>query len=167
MAASIPPLDGDERTLLLAFLADQRTAVVRKCAGLGDELAHRRLLAATSPAMSVAGVVGHLRWVEHVWFEHRLLGEPNRHPKTRHGQDSDFQVDDVPLTRLLADYARQCARSDEIIATLGLDAVAKHENRDGGHASARWILLHMIEETARHAGHLDILREQLDGTTGI
>jgi hypothetical protein len=153
-----------ELGLLLGFLNVQRSAVAGRCDGLEEELAHRAPLP-TSPLMTMAGLVGHLRWTEHFWFEHILLGEPDRSPSTDEDPDRDFKVGDTPLPRLLEEYRRQCARSDEIVTLLGLDAAAAVERR-GAHQTARWIVLHMIEETARHAGHLDILRELLDGRTG-
>lgn len=159
-------LNADERTMLVGFLQWQRDAIARKCEGLGEELAHRATLP-TSPLMSVAGLVSHLRWVEHSWFETIMLGEPDRGPWTDDDPDEEFKVDDVPLARLLEEYRRQAARSDEIVASLGLDARTVNERRAGGHPSVRWVLIHMIEETARHAGHIDVIREHLDGTTGI
>jgi hypothetical protein len=72
----------------------------------------------------------------------------------------------VPLSRLLDEYSQQFAVSDEIAATYSLDAVVRHPDFPSAAASLRWILLYMIEETARHAGHLDAMRELLDGTKG-
>ncbi|RFU42047.1 DinB family protein [Actinomadura logoneensis] len=161
------PGGGDERVRLTGFLQQQRVNVHRKCDGLSDELAHKHLLAATSPLMSVAGVVSHLRWVEHWWFEHILLDEPERAPWSDEDIDAEFRVDDVPLARLLDDYTRQCARTDEIIASLPLDHPAAHvPQAPVGRATAGWMLGHMATETARHVGHLDIMRELMDGRTG-
>ena len=70
----------------------------------------------------------------------------------------------MPLARLLADYERQCAASNEIIAAHSLDEPGKNTDYPEGVASLRWMRLHMLEETARHAGHLDAIREILDGT---
>jgi hypothetical protein len=75
-------------------------------------------------------------------------------------------VDSVPLGQLLADYERQCAESNKIIAAHSLDEPGKNTDYDEGAASLRWMVLHMLEETARHAGHLDAIRELLDGTKG-
>lgn len=161
------PGRGDERTLLTGFLQAQRVNVHRKCEGLPEELAHRHLLAETSPLMSVAGLVSHLRWVEHWWFEHVLLDEPELAPWTDEDPDAEFRVDDVPLADLLADYTRQCARTDEIAASLPLDHVAVHAPQEkSGHATLGWMLGHMGTETARHVGHIDIMRELMDGATG-
>jgi hypothetical protein len=79
-------------------------------------------------------------------------------------EDAEMAVDDVPLTTLLEDYRRQCARSDETVAGLALDDTSRHPRFPG--FSLRWILFHMIEETARHAGHADAIRELLDGERG-
>ncbi|MCW2947127.1 MAG: dinB superfamily protein [Actinoallomurus sp.] len=158
------PYAADERTMLIAWLDWHRATVFVKCEGLAEDLAHRPLLA-SSPLTTVAGLVGHLRWVERYWFEHVLLGGPDDVPWTDDDPDRDFKTDGVPLAQLLAEYEAQCARNNEIAASLSLDAEAKVE-RERGRVTLRWLLLHMIEETARHNGHLDILRELLDGVTG-
>jgi hypothetical protein len=77
-----------------------------------------------------------------------------------------MMVDGIPLARLLDEYDEECARSNEIVAGFSLDDVQRAPDPEGGQASVRFILCHMIEETARHLGHLDILRELLDGKTG-
>jgi hypothetical protein len=75
-------------------------------------------------------------------------------------------VDDTALDELLDAYARQCAVSNEITAASSLDALGANTEYGADQLTLRWILLHMIEEVARHVGHLDLLREQLDGATG-
>jgi hypothetical protein len=75
-------------------------------------------------------------------------------------------VDDIPLLQLLEEYERQCAVSNEIVAAHSLDDVGQHPDFGAAAATLRWILLHMIEETARHAGHMDAIRELLDGKKG-
>jgi hypothetical protein len=77
-----------------------------------------------------------------------------------------MMVSDVPLARVLAEYERQCAVSNEIIAAHPLDEQGKHPDFPAAAAALRWMLIHMLEETARHAGHLDAIRELLDGTKG-
>jgi Protein of unknown function (DUF664) len=72
----------------------------------------------------------------------------------------------IPIARLLADYERQCARSRELGASLDLDTPSKRTVSTGEPVTLRWILLHVIDETARHNGHLDLLRELADGVTG-
>jgi len=154
----------DERTQLVGWLDLQRALVPWKCEGLPEEDAHRALLA-TSPLMTVAGLVSHLRWTEHCWFEVLFLGRgAEQNPQFGSEEDADFRVDGVPLAQLVDEYVRQCAVSDEIIAGAGLDDVGRHPEYGG--ETLRWMLHHMLEETARHVGHLDLLREQLDGTRG-
>ncbi|TDD13275.1 DinB family protein [Kribbella turkmenica] len=162
-----PPLTADERTQLTGWLDLQRSFVRMKCDGLSEEDAHRKLLP-TSPLTTVAGLVAHLRWVEYSWFHLNLLGVPDtgQTPWTEDGHpDAEMFVDDVPLGRLLDEYDAECACSNEAIAGLPLETVERGQPADKA-ASLRYVLCHMIEETARHVGHLDILRELLDGTTG-
>lgn len=161
-----PPFVADERTQLVGWLDLQRAIVHMKCEGLPDADAHRCVLPA-SPLMTMAGVVSHLRWVEHLWFEIAFLGRPAAGPQFDDGPgDADMMVSGVPLARLLEEYARQCAVSNEIIAAHPLDEPGKHTGFAAAAASLRWMLIHMVEETARHAGHLDAIRELLDGTKG-
>ena len=161
-----PPAVADERTQLLGWLDLQRAVVHVKAGGLSEEDAHRSLLP-TSPLMTVAGVVSHLRWVEHCWFEVLFLGGPADGPMfAGSSEDEDMRVEGVPLDRLLEEYAQQCARSDEIVAAASLDDVGTHPEHMPAPTSLRWILLHMLEETGRHLGQLDLLRELLDGQTG-
>ncbi|WP_323101922.1 DinB family protein [Intrasporangium sp. YIM S08009] len=167
-----PPYVADERTQLVGWLDLQREIVRWKCEGLSDAHAHRVVLP-TSPLMTVAGIVSHLRWTENTWFEVAFLDRPEDGPQfdepddgSDEDLDNDMRVDGVPLAQLLDDYERQCALSNEIIAAHSLDDVGRHEAWPSGTASLRWMLHHMLEETARHAGHLDIVRELLDGGRG-
>ena len=96
-----------------------------------------------------------------------FLGEEDSGPWTEEDPDREMRIAvDFPLTQLLDEYAQQSARYRELVAGNGLDKQAQRTIRDGRHVDLRWILLHLTEETARHNGHLDILREMLDGTTG-
>ncbi|MGW1076964.1 DinB family protein [Streptomyces sp. NPDC002537] len=161
-----PPYDADERTQLLSWLDMQRAVIHWKCEGLSAADAHRVVIP-TSPLMTAAGLVAHMRWVEHCWFEVMLLGRPATGPQFDEGpEDADMRAEGVPLERLLQEYIAQCAVSDEIIAAPGLDDTGRQQDFRAGAATLRWMLLHMIEETARHAGHLDIVRELLDGGKG-
>jgi len=74
---------------------------------------------------------------------------------------------EYPLAQLLDEYDEVCAANREIAAALDLDTLAVTRMRGGEHPTLRWILFHLIEETARHNGHLDILRELADGVTGV
>ncbi|WP_406002625.1 DinB family protein [Streptomyces sp. NBC_00829] len=161
-----PPFTADERTQLVGWLDMQRAIIRWKCEGLSEEDAHRSVLP-TSPAMTMAGLVSHMRWVEHCWFEVLFLGGEAKGPQFDDGpEDADMLVDAIPLGQLLAEYERQCAVSNEIIAAHALDEVGRHPDFTSAAANLRWMLLHMIEETARHAGHMDTVRELVDGSKG-
>ncbi|GAA0960037.1 DinB family protein [Kribbella koreensis] len=163
---SRPPLTSDERTQLTGWLDLQRSFVRMKCEGLTEADAHRSVLS-TSPLMTMAGLVAHLRWNEYSWFQLSLVGVPDtgQTPWTKDGHpDAEMFVDDVPLAQLLDEYDEECARSNATIADLSLDALEQGTGDDDP-ASLRYILCHMIEETARHVGHLDIIRELIDGAT--
>jgi hypothetical protein len=162
-----PPFDADERTQLAGWLDLQRALIHWKCEGLTEEDAHRAVLP-SSPRMTMAGLVSHLRWVEHCWFEVLFLDRPSEaNPQfSDELEDADWRVNDVPLAQLLAEYDRQCATSNEIVAGHSLDEPGRNAQFRSGAGSLRWMLIHMVEETARHAGHADAMRELLDGTTG-
>ncbi|MEU0372842.1 DinB family protein [Streptomyces sp. NPDC006283] len=161
-----PPFSADERTQLVGWLDMQRAIVHYKCEGLSDEDAHRPLLP-SSPLMTMAGVVSHLRWTENTWFEVLFLGRPAEGPQfVEEPEDADMRVEGVPVAQLLDEYAKQCAISNEIIAAHPLDQTGRHPDFRSAAASLRWMLIHMVEETARHAGHMDAIRELLDGEKG-
>ncbi|MGW2228963.1 DinB family protein [Streptomyces formicae] len=162
-----PPLQADERTTLIGWLDVQRHVLHQKCAGLSHEEAHRSLIP-TSPAMTMAGLVSHLRWAEHLWLEVLFLGgDEKQNPSFDESrEDADWYTDGRPLAELLAEYEAQCARSNEVAAAASLDDTGRHTGFDSGGASLRWMLTHLVEETARHAGHADLVRELLDGTKG-
>src|SRR3981189_3229992 len=122
-----PPLTSDERTQLTGWLGLQRAFVRVKCDGLSEADAHRKMLT-TSPLMTMAGLVAHLRWVEYSWFHLALLGTPDtgQTPWTEGGHpDAEMFVDDVPLARLLDEYDEEGARTNEIVAKHSLDEVEK------------------------------------------
>lgn len=161
-----PPFVADERTQLVGWLDLQRALVAWKCEGLSEADAHRSVLP-TSPLMTMAGIVSHLRWTEHCWFEVLFLGRPATGPMFEGPEeDADMMVDGLPLARLIEDYQRQCAVSNEIIAAHSLDDVGRHPDYRSAAGTLRWMLIHMVEETARHVGHQDAIRELLDGTKG-
>lgn len=159
-----PPFVADERTQLVGWYDLQRSIVHFKCEGLSDADAHRVVIP-TSPLMTVAGLVSHLRWVEHTWFEVLFRGGVADSPAfSEEPEDADMIVaPDVPLAQLLDEYAAQCKVSNEIIAAHALDDEGTHPAFPAARATLRWMVIHMIEETARHAGHLDLIRELLDG----
>ena len=143
----VPP-SWDERTVLTTFLDYARDTVHAKCAGLQDADARRAPLPG-SPLMTISGLVSHLRWVESSWIEATLLGG------------------EVPLAQLLAEYRAACARHRDLVASLDLDTSSKGDlDWRTEPVTLRWVLFHLTEETARHNGHIDILRELADGTRG-
>ncbi|MGX1773788.1 DinB family protein [Nocardia brasiliensis] len=156
----------DERTQLTTFLDYTRDTAQAKCAGISAENARKALLPG-SPLMTVNGLINHLRWVEYQWFQVVFLGEEDHAPWTDSDPDREMRIAlDFPLTQLLDEYAQQSARYRALVADNSLDSPAARTIRDGVRVDLRWILLHLTEETARHNGHLDILREMLDGATG-
>jgi uncharacterized damage-inducible protein DinB len=156
----------DERATLLAMLQYTRDTAAEKCQGLDAAGASAAPLPG-SPLTSIGGVVNHLRWVEHSWIETRFVGGPDLGPWTEESPDQEF-VDGatLPLSEVLDGYVEQARRTDALIQTLDLDDRSVTPLRSGERPTLRWVLLHLVEENARHNGHLDILRELHDGTTG-
>jgi len=152
-----PPLAGDERALLAAFLDFHRATPRTRCDGLSPATGLPQLIVPTR-------IVAHLRWLEYFWCEVVLAGRHGKAPYTEDDPATDFKVpDDTPLELVLDEYERQCRNSREVLAGLDLD----HEVRwHGRNTSVRWVFLHLIEETARHNGQLDAVRELLNSATG-
>ena len=156
-----PPEDtvatATERPMLEKWLDIQRDAIVDKIDGLSEVDIRRRLVPSLT---TVGGVVKHLRWVETGWF-HQLLGARSGDNRRAHDRDREFTVqpDDTGAS-LIAEYRDACDRSRAAAQGYSLDDTVPH--RSMGSVSLRWIFVHLIEETARHAGQLDILREQLE-----
>ncbi|MEO5982518.1 MAG: DinB family protein [Pedococcus sp.] len=166
MAPDDTPPTWDERTTLLTMLQYTRDVAAGKCRDLASHHVGAAPLPG-SPLTTVGGVLNHLRWVEHSWVENRFVGGPDLGPWTATEPDREFSLGaTTPLAQTLEGYAAQAARTDAIIADLDLDARSKTPFRDGQHPTLRWVLLHLIEENARHNGHLDVLRELADGQTG-
>jgi Protein of unknown function (DUF664) len=151
-----------ERVVLEAFLDRYRGIVAAKVAGLSDVDAGRAMVPSGT---SVGGLVKHLRWVETGWFDY-LLGQRRGTNKRDHDRGWEFRLEPgETLAGIVAEYEAACARSREVAAGFALDDTVPHDF--SGTVSLRWIYVHMIEETARHAGHIDILREQIDGSVGF
>ncbi len=159
-----PPRIADERAQLTGFLDFHRATVVWKSEGLTDEQAHRSLV--PSELITVGGLVSHLRLNEEWWFENVIGDKPDAWKEILDKDpDAEFRLGNTtPLSQLITDYQAQCEISRELVAKRDLDDVVSTPG--GNEFSVRWVILHMIEETARHVGHLDLIREQLDGLTG-
>lgn len=147
---------GPELNQLRATLDGLRASVLKKLAGLSEEDARRSTV---DSGTNLAGLVQHLTYVESLWFEEIVAGR-----SVARG-DRSMQVDhSVSLRTLRAEYRAAWTTSNEIVTAIG-DADAP-VSRNGKRRDLRWALLAVIEETARHAGHADIIREQIDGRTG-
>ena len=161
------PAAFDERAIVTQFLRYVRLTVHAKCVELSPADAAATPLPG-SPAMSVAGLVSHLRWSEAFWIDVIFLGQRYQWPGT--DDDSELQMRrglEQPLAELLDEYATQAAHTDDVIAARDWDAEAVGRDENTGKPFAlRYIITHLIGETARHDGHLDILRELADGVTG-
>jgi len=163
-----PPLAADERSTLLAFLDYQRATLQGKAAGLTAPQLNQRL---APSALTLGGLLKHLALVEDDWIQSDFLGGPQVEPwaSAPFDDDRDWELhsaehDDPDELRAL--YAAACERTRRVVAEHDLDDLAAGSNRDGEHWSLRWIICHLIEETARHNGHADLLRESIDGSVG-
>jgi hypothetical protein len=151
---------GTEKEVLLDFLRQQREVIVWKLDGLSDDQLRQRPLPPSS--LYLLGLLKHIAGVEQYWLC-GLFGRPTE-PFSLAAAD-DLELDEGDTTSsVLAYYTRACAASDCAIIELDLDITAI--TWLGDTVSFRWAILHVIEETARHAGHADLLREHIDGTTG-
>jgi uncharacterized damage-inducible protein DinB len=153
-----------EREMLTGFLDWYRAVVVNKVVGLSLPDSTRVM---TPTGLSPLGVVKHLADVERRWFRLRFAGENVAILRRDDDPDADFRIDPTDTVASVLDfYRKETAEARRVTAAASLDDVAKSESPTYGRVSLRWILVHMIEETARHAGHLDLMREQIDGKTG-
>ena len=155
-----------EREALQNFLDAQREALIRKIEGLDDATARK---APTASALSLLGIVKHCGLWERRWLQVVMAGQrfPGEWPEGNYtGMAEDFVVgEDDTVEQWVAYYREQIEQSRAIAASTDLEApVARTDLIDG---NLRYVLFHLIEETARHAGHADIIRETLDGSVGI
>jgi len=165
-----PALRAGELTMLKEFLDHHRATLVNRVEGLTGEQIVR-----THPpsSLTLAGLVKHLAYVEDSWFVDVMSGRdlPEPWAGAPFENDPDWEYHSAPadsLEDLLELYAAACDRSRAVVERVGdLDALSSRASRrNEGHFSLRWILLHMIEETARHNGHADLIRESIDGLVG-
>lgn len=151
-----------EREALCGFLDQQRDALLRKAGGVSDADARR---APTASTLSLLGLMKHSALWERRWFQIIVAGRqfPGEWPEVK---SDDFAIDDQDTLDLWsANYVEAVAVSQQITADRGLDErCARHDLVD---ENLRWVLLHLIEETARHVGHADIIRETIDGSRGM
>ena len=159
------PLSGTELEMLNSFLDYHRATLLWKVRGVSD--ADLRRNSVPTSTMTLLGLVKHLAYVERSWFQRRFKNDPVTVPWTKEDPDADWRIEpDETTESILRLYNEECEKSRQIVASSSLDDLAAVPWPDGGSPSLRWIMYHMIEETARHNGHADLLREAIDGATG-
>ncbi|WPO69981.1 DinB family protein [Streptomyces sp. KN37] len=161
------PATGDERTLLANFLRAQRATLELKCAGLREELDRRSV---APSALSLLGLVRHLTDVERRWFRRDLAGQ-DAGPlyATPDNPDQDFDgavAEPGAVEEAWAAWRAEVAFAEEFVAEAA-DLDIEGQDSWLGAVSLRWVLVHMIEEYARHNGHADLIRERIDGAVGL
>jgi hypothetical protein len=153
----------DERETLLTFLHHQRRFLARKAEGLTDGQARK----ATCPPsdMTILGLIRHAAEVERGWAQRSLLGaDVDRIYATPDDPDGDFHFPpDATLADALETYWAEAEAADQIYRVAELDDI---EQSNRAFYNVRWILVHLIEEYARHCGHADLIRQAIDGQTG-
>jgi uncharacterized damage-inducible protein DinB len=156
----VPRNNGGELDTALAFLSFARANVLKKADGLDDEQLRRSTVASGT---SILGLVQHLTDAERYWFGHHLAG------LGADGEEWGFSMEvpeDRAAEQVLRDYRDAVDASDAIVHAVGDPAAPVGRPVDGEPLAMRWVIAHMTSETVRHAGHADILREQIDGVTG-
>ncbi|MFJ2028977.1 DinB family protein [Streptosporangium sp. NPDC087985] len=159
-----PPFVGDERAMLNNWLDWHRETLAVKCAGLSEEQLRER--AVPPSTLSLLGLVRHMAHVERAWFRHVLNDEDVPLLYKTADPNAEFNdVDTASAEEAFATWRAEVEHARRLSAEVPLDAIGKRQ-RHGQDCSHRWILVHMIEEYARHNGHADLLRERIDGVTG-
>ncbi|GAA2453833.1 DinB family protein [Streptomyces glaucus] len=160
----VPLLIGDERPTLEGWLDFHRATLELKCAGLDD--AQVRLAPVTPSSLTLLGLVQHLAEIERNWFQ-RVVGGLDVPPVFE--EETGYVLDPARgLDEVLAVWRREIARGRQLCAGRSPDDAVRIVGGPmaGVEVSVRWVLIHVIEEYARHNGHADLLRESIDGTTG-
>jgi hypothetical protein len=165
MARTDTPPAGDERSVMFQMLEYVQQTALFKVRGLSQELA-RTAPIATSPLTNPASLLNHMRWNEFYWVEVIVLGGDDIAPWSEEHPDGEMEEGLVlPIEEVIDAYSTQVQRSRELLAPLDFDTEAAKPLREF-HPNVRWVVQHLIEETARHNGHLDLLREMADGSVG-
>ena len=150
--------------MLAGFLDHYRATVLELCLGLSEEDLRRSVVPSGT---TLLGIVKHLAYVELGWFTENVANQPVDYPFEENDLDADFHVDDAETADEIFDlYRAACERSRAALGAASLDDLVENPKRSRDY-NIRWVVVHMIEETARHAGHMDIIREQLDGRTSV
>lgn len=154
-------LTGSEKDLLMLFLNNQREILLWKLEGLDDQQLQQQH---PPSSLTLIGLVKHLTGVEGSWLQQDLLGPDVL--RVNRAQNGWQLVADETCTDVIEQYKNICARSDQIVTGLPLETVLVDPHPLQAGVTLRWALMHMIEETARHLGHADLIRESIDGMVG-
>jgi hypothetical protein len=159
----MPPFDvllDDDRIQLDAFVEEYRGGFDRSLDGLTEEQARRRLVPSDT---TLLGLVQHVTWMQRVWFEECVGGRSRWDLGLVATPEESFRLDDdVTTSSVIAAHRRACATARATVAELPLDAVVTGHR--GGPRTLHWVYLQVLRELAQHAGHADILREQILAT---
>jgi len=157
------PVAGDEKAVLAGFLDHYRKTLLEICEGLSDEQLRRPMV---SSGTTLLGLVKHLAFVERGWFQEDVAGEKYAYPFDTDDPEADFRIAEHETTAdIFKHYQDACSRSRAALEAASLDDPVDVPRRNARY-NVRWVVIHMLEETARHVGHADIIREQIDGRTG-
>jgi hypothetical protein len=160
------PYVAGERPMLEAWLDFHRQTLLIKCGGL--TAGQLRCCAAPPSNLSLLGLVRHMTEVERGWFRRRIAGEDVGYLYSSEADpDGEFiHVDTADAEQDYAAYLREIELARQAAAGHGLDETFYHTHR-AADLSVRWVYVHMVEEYARHNGHADLLRQRIDGATGL
>jgi hypothetical protein len=157
----------DEKSALIDFLERQRASVRSIVEGLSEEDWHTSVVPS---GWTPAGFVEHLAGAEYHWFQAVIEGiefePPSDETFVPYDPNAAF-VSDLASSEILRNYEEECGRSDAVLARKAMSDRPRGRHGDREVPSVRWVVLHMIEETATHSGHLEIARELLDGQTKL
>lgn len=154
--------DVPEDTMLPLFLDHVRSVMIRKVEGVDAEGLR---MSPVDSGTCLGGLIKHLAYVERWWFQAVWRSDPVEFPWTDEDPDAEFRLDsDDTAESLIALYRHECDISRRLVEDSDLDDTIPWRD---GRMSLRWIMVHMIEETARHCGHADIIREIIDGQVGV
>ena len=160
-----PPLSGDERATLVAFLDWHRDTLAWKCEGLSDD--QLRLQASPPSTLSLLGLVRHMAEVERSWFQRTMM---RRDVGLVYSDERDYQAAydarGASVEEAFANWRAEIDKARTIEASISDLSTLGYRAKSDDWISLRWVLAHMIEEYARHNGHADFLREAVDGTVG-
>ena len=165
MSIPRPPLLADERATLLGFLTHSRGVALRLVEDLDDDQARH---IGSPPLTSLLGTLKHLNDVEKWWFQHVWAGTDPEFAFSDDDPDADWRVlPDDSVAAIAAEYRATCEANDELLRAGDLDAPSARPSQRGDHVSLRWVGWHLVEETARHNGQGDVIRQAIDGLTEI